>query len=146
MGIYSVPGGGTVFTAATTDWAHGLVSGNAGGGGVNVLANASGPLGPGHNAEVFEGGNWNILHGHFVGRVVDENGKPLPQQLTVEFGASEENAAITNWGKAPQASLRERIGTGWRGQQRADERYAVQQRRAKGAGRGAVARAAGREV
>ena len=104
MGIYSVPGGGTVFTAATTDWAHGLVSGNAGGGGVNVLANASGPLGPGHNAEVFEGGNWNILHGHFVGRVVDENGKPLPQQLTVEFGASEENAAITNWGKAPQAS------------------------------------------
>ena len=100
MGIYTVPGGGTVFTAATTDWSHGLAPGAGRGG----LANANGPLGPGHETGVFEGGTWNILRNHFSGKVVDEYGKPLSHTLTIEFGAADADAHIINWGKAPQAS------------------------------------------
>jgi mono/diheme cytochrome c family protein len=100
MGIYTVPGGGTVFTAATTDWSHGLAPGK----GRGDLANAKGPIGPGHAARVFEGGTWNILHNHFSGKVLEENGKLLPHELKIEFGAADANVAITNWGKVPQAS------------------------------------------
>jgi mono/diheme cytochrome c family protein len=103
MGIYTVPGGGTVFTAATTDWAHGLASASASAN-ATTLANATGPLGPGHTTGVFEGGNWNVLQNHYTGRVVDERGKPLPHQVIIEFGAAETNAPIENWGKVPQTS------------------------------------------
>jgi mono/diheme cytochrome c family protein/glucose/arabinose dehydrogenase len=101
MGIYTVPGGGTVFTAATTDWAHGLGAANASSG-ANTLANASGALGPGHATGVFEGGTWNVLHSHYTGRVRDEHGQPLPHQVIIEFGAAEADAPITNWGMVPQ--------------------------------------------
>lgn len=104
MGIYTAPGGGTVFTAATTDWAHGLASSTNDSENVNALANASGPLGPGHAAGIFEGGTWNILTNHVTGRVRNEHGDPLSHQVIVEFGAAEAKAPITNWGKVPQAS------------------------------------------
>jgi putative membrane-bound dehydrogenase-like protein len=111
MGIYTKPGGGTVFTAATTDWVHGLSPPlSALGGGVlptqvqEAPANAAGPLGPGHAAGVYKGGVWNILNSHFSGKVVDEDGKQLPHEITVEFGAAGAEAPITNWGKVPQMS------------------------------------------
>ena len=99
MGIYTRPGGGTVFTAATTDWSHGLAAPQG-----PAAVNATGLLGPGHAAGVFKGGVWNPLHDHFSGKVVDEDGKPLPHELTVEFGAAGAEGPITNWGKAPQMS------------------------------------------
>ncbi|MGK0188054.1 MAG: mono/diheme cytochrome c family protein/glucose/arabinose dehydrogenase [Verrucomicrobiales bacterium] len=98
MGIYTKPGGGTVFTAATTDWSHGLAAAPGGG------SDAAGALGPGHAAGVFKGGTWNVLHDHFVGKVLDEDGKTLPGELTIEFGAAARDQPITNWGKVPQAS------------------------------------------
>jgi mono/diheme cytochrome c family protein/glucose/arabinose dehydrogenase len=100
MGIYTVPGGGTVFTAATTDWAHGLAPNPDQAG----AAKAIGPLGPGHAVGVFKGETWNVLTNHFTGAVLDEDGKRLPHKLTIEFGASDRNSPITNWGKAPQAT------------------------------------------
>lgn len=100
MGIYTVPGGGTVFTAATTDWAHGLSPSPH----QADAANAEGPLGPGHETGNFQGDTWNVLSNHFKGEVQDENGKRVPHKLHIDFGAAGENEPITNWGKAPQAT------------------------------------------
>lgn len=65
---------------------------------------AQGPLGPGHAAGVFDGGVWNGLGSHFVGKVVDQYGKALPLTVTIEFGASTREAPITNWGTVAQNS------------------------------------------
>ncbi|MGI9458176.1 MAG: N,N-dimethylformamidase beta subunit family domain-containing protein [Aeoliella sp.] len=92
MGIYTNPGGGTVFTAATTDWSHGLGRRQA----------ASGPLGPGHAVGVFRGGKWNVLDDHYSGKVIDENGSQLPHDVTIEFGAAACEEPITNWGQVTQ--------------------------------------------
>ncbi len=94
MGIYTKPNGGTVFTAATTDWSHGLKS--------SQRQTAQGSLGPGHKAGVFKGGAWNALNNHFKGKVIDENGKPLPYLLSIEFGAAGQDQPIKNWGKINQ--------------------------------------------
>ena len=98
MGIYTRPGGGTVFTAATTDWSHGLASPQ----GTDSAVDAQGALGPGHATGVFKGGVWNLLHSHFSGKVLDEDGNELPHEIHVEFGAADVDEPITNWGVVPQ--------------------------------------------
>ena len=92
MGIYTKPGGGSVFTAATTDWSHGLGRRRV----------ASGPLGPGHSAGVFHGGKWNVLDDHYAGKMIDENGRQLPHDITIEFGVAARDEPITNWGQVTQ--------------------------------------------
>lgn len=94
MGIYRKPGGGTVFTAATTDWSHGLSSSMV----------ARGPLGPGNATRIFDGDIWNGIGNHFVGKVVNQYGAELPFRVTVEFGASTRDTPIDNWGAVAQNS------------------------------------------